>query len=90
MKKCIQIKVTGKVQGVFYRKYAVAKANELGITGFVKNENDGTVYIEAFGQDELLSLFVDWCYTGSPNSKVANVEVALTNENVDYLSFVQR
>lgn len=89
MKKCIQITVTGKVQGVFYRKYAVAKALELGITGFVKNQNDGSVYIEACAEDDVLSIFVDWCYSGSPDAEVANVEVVLKNDTAAYVSFKQ-
>lgn len=89
MKKCIQITVTGKVQGVFYRKYAVAKALELRITGIIKNQNDGSVYIEACAEDDVLSLFVDWCYSGSPNALVANVDVVLKNDNVAYDSFNQ-
>lgn len=90
MKKQIQIKVTGKVQGVFYRDYTIQKATALGITGFVKNMPDGFVYIEAFGDDEALSLFVDWCYTGSPKAEVENVEVEEMNIISNFSGFEMR
>lgn len=90
MKKQIRIKVTGKVQGVFYRKYTYQKAAELGITGFVKNMPDDSVYIEAYGDDDVLSLFVDWCYTGSPKAQVENVEVNEMATTSDFLDFEMR
>jgi acylphosphatase len=43
------IKVTGKVQGVFFRASTKAVADQLGVKGFVKNLSDGSVYIEAAG-----------------------------------------
>jgi acylphosphatase len=75
MLKTISIIVSGKVQGVWYRKYTVDKATELGISGFVKNLPDDSVYILATGTDEQLKALVQWCYIGSPKSKVEEVEV---------------
>jgi acylphosphatase len=60
----MSILVTGHVQGVFYRASTKAKADELGITGFVQNRPDGKVYIEAEGTDEELDLFKTWCSKG--------------------------
>jgi acylphosphatase len=73
--KHYNIWVRGKVQGVFFRKYTRQKAMTLGLTGFVRNEADGSVYIEAEGDDEKLEMFRDWCRTGSPSSRVSSVEV---------------
>ena len=75
MLKTVSIIVTGKVQGVWYRKYTVDKATELGISGFVKNLPDDSVYILATGTDEQLNALVQWCYTGSPKSRVVTVRV---------------
>lgn len=75
MLKTISIIVSGKVQGVWYRKYTVDKATELGISGFVKNLPDDNVYILATGTEEQLQVLVQWCYTGSPKSRVEKVEV---------------
>jgi acylphosphatase len=73
--KTISIIVTGKVQGVWYRKYTAAKATELGITGFVKNRPDDSVFILATGTEEQLQALAQWCTTGSPKSEVDKVEV---------------
>lgn len=87
MQKHIEITVTGLVQGVFFRSYTIAKANELGITGYVKNMPDGSVLIHASGEDDVLSLFIDWCYTGSPQSRVGNVQVNEIKEGDTFSRF---
>jgi acylphosphatase len=71
--KHLNIKVSGKVQGVFFRVYTQKKAEELGLTGFVQNEPDGSVYIEAEGEEILLNELTKWCYSGSPDSEVSSV-----------------
>lgn len=66
----ISIHVIGKVQGVFFRASTKEKADALGIKGFVRNEWDGSVYIEAEGEEDLLNQFTDWCRQGPPRAKV--------------------
>lgn len=75
MLQTIEIKVTGKVQGVFFRKYTWEKAIALGLSGEVSNLPDGTVYILARGNKAQLDTFMHWCYTGSPRSVVTDVQV---------------
>ncbi|MGE0588751.1 MAG: acylphosphatase [Cyclobacteriaceae bacterium] len=70
----LSIRVSGKVQGVFYRASTKDKARSLGLCGFVKNESDGSVYIEAEGDKEKLDQLVTWCRQGPPNARVENVE----------------
>ncbi len=82
MLKTISITVTGKVQGVWFRKYTVEKANELGVTGYVRNLPDESVYILATGSEEQLNAFSQWCYTGSPKSKVEQVIVKEETLNI--------
>lgn len=65
--------VKGKVQGVSYRFCAHMEALRLGLAGVVKNLPDGSVYIEAEGSDEQISKLIQWCYVGSPLSKVTEV-----------------
>lgn len=65
--------VKGKVQRVNYRVNAQAKAQSLGLTGLVKNLHNGDVYIEVEGDDDKINQFIDWCYVGSPLSKVIEV-----------------
>jgi acylphosphatase len=74
VKKAAVIKVYGRVQGVGFRYYTQKKANELGITGYVKNRPDGSVYIEAEGEQENLELFIDWCEVGPSWAHVTKLE----------------
>jgi acylphosphatase len=73
--KGVSVLVRGRVQGVFYRASTVEKAQQLGITGFVRNEPEGSVYIEAEGEDEALQQFVAWCRIGPPRAAVIDVEI---------------
>src|SRR5258706_2006965 len=70
MNKHISINVTGKVQGVFFRASAREKAEELGVKGFVRNEPDGSVYIEAEAEEIILEQFLDWCREGPPRARI--------------------
>lgn len=65
--------VKGRVQRVSYRVWAQSKAMSLGLTGYVRNLHNGDVYIEAEGDDDKVNQFIDWCYVGSPLSKVTEV-----------------
>lgn len=73
--KHLNIRVTGRVQGVYFRASAREVASNLQLRGFVRNEPDGSVYIEAEGTEEALEKFVAWCRQGPPNAVVTNVEV---------------
>ncbi|VAW26210.1 Acylphosphate phosphohydrolase, putative [hydrothermal vent metagenome] len=73
-KKAIILHVFGRVQGVGYRYYAQKKADETGISGFVRNRPDGSVYIEAEGSQEALEAFTHWCEEGPAWARVSRVE----------------
>lgn len=75
MIKHFNITVSGRVQGVFFRASTKEKANELGIKGYVRNERDGSVYIEAEGNEDGLEKFVAWCNEGPANAIVEQVNV---------------
>lgn len=72
---CRQIKVTGKVQGVWFRDSTLKKALELDVKGFVKNQPDGSVYIEAKATKKSMADFIKWCHQGPPFARVQSVEV---------------
>jgi acylphosphatase len=73
--KHFNIIVMGKVQGVFYRQSAKETAAWLGVNGFVSNEPNGTVYIEAEGTEQQLIRLVEWCRKGPANAAVSDVKV---------------
>lgn len=72
--------IAGLVQGVFYRAQAKEKADELGLTGFVKNLNDGGVEIFAEGPEDKLRLLEQWCWKGPAKAKVTAVTVTEDRE----------
>jgi acylphosphatase len=75
MKKAVSIRVYGKVQNVGFRFYTVKAAIQFDINGYVKNEPDGSVYIEAEGEPADLDTFRDWCRQGPQWSRVDRMEV---------------
>lgn len=72
-KKHFNIRVKGKVQGVFFRVSAVTEAVKLGLKGFARNESDGSVYIEAEGDENSLNHFLKWCAVGPSSAVVESV-----------------
>ncbi|HZF17568.1 MAG TPA: acylphosphatase [Steroidobacteraceae bacterium] len=66
--------VSGRVQGVFYRASAAAKARELGVTGHARNLPDGRVEVMACGDPVSVQALLDWLWVGSSASKVTAVE----------------
>jgi len=87
MKKHFTVKIIGQVQGVLFRYAAKEKADELGIQGFVRNESDGSVYVEVEGEERVLNEFFKWCEQGP---KFASVEKIETKERTPghYSDFV--
>jgi DNA ligase D-like protein (predicted 3'-phosphoesterase) len=74
--KGVRATVRGSVQGVGFRYSAVERAHELGVFGWVRNEDDGTVLVHAEGPDEAVDVLVEWLGEGPPGAVVADVEVA--------------
>jgi Raf kinase inhibitor-like YbhB/YbcL family protein len=71
----VRVVVHGNVQNVYYGQYASMAAVDIGVTGWVKNLDDGTVEVVAQGTYMQLCQMIRWCHTGSPRSAVSNVEV---------------
>ena len=74
MIKNYQIQVVGKVQGVWFRKYTFEEAVKLNIVGFVRNEQNGGVYVEAEGIESDLNKLLLFLEKGSLMSKVESVK----------------
>lgn len=69
------IRVYGVVQGVSYRAWVRKQAQELGVVGYVENESDGTVEIDAQGEEQQLEQLIDRCQNGSSLSEVERIDV---------------
>ena len=74
MRKHFNIRVRGLVQGVFFRASTKEHAASLKISGLVRNEPDGSVYIEAEGEDAALKEFIQWCHHGPAHAVVDRCE----------------
>lgn len=74
--KTLQLKVIGRVQGVGFRYYTNKKAQEFKIRGFVQNQTDGSVFIEAEGAEIDVDTFVDWVHKGPMWARVQKVIVS--------------
>ena len=71
-----KITVRGLVQGVFFRVSTKRKAQELGLTGFVHNQADGSVYIEVEGEQNAIDRLLAWLRAGGPShARVDEVDI---------------
>ena len=80
MKSSVHVIISGRVQGVWFRASTKQKAEELGLTGWVRNTSDGNVEAVFEGEDNLVKEMISWCHRGPILSKVEKVEV--TKQNV--------
>jgi acylphosphatase len=70
-----RIRVTGLVQGVFYRQSTALEAVRLGLSGDVRNLSDGSVEVEAEGLHGAVEALVAWCRLGPPSARVEELDV---------------
>ena len=70
------VRVTGRVQGIGYRQACLRRAQELGITGWVRNRMDGSVEAMLQGSPEQLADMCGWLRDGMPAALVDDLEVA--------------
>ena len=75
MKERVRLLISGRVQGVLYRRHAKLKAKELGLVGWAHNLVDGRVEIVLEGEKEEIQQFILWAKEGSPMAKVETTEV---------------
>lgn len=87
MRKRAELKIYGKVQGVFFRETCRIEARKLGLTGYVRNEPDGTVQIVAEGEDKDLNRMIEWCKYGPDNAEVERVNVQWLKSTGEFSNF---
>ena len=71
----MRVRVRGRVQGVFFRAEARARAESLGLAGWIRNLPDGRVEAVFEGEDERVESMVEWCRRGPAGAEVDAVEV---------------
>jgi acylphosphatase len=73
--RAVDVVVTGRVQGVSFRYYAEGTARRLGVTGWVRNEPDGSVAAHLEGDPEAVDAMLAWLHQGPPAASVEQVDV---------------
>lgn len=76
------VNIEGKVQGVFYRKWTVETANKLGLHGWVRNLQDGTVEAVFSGKSAAVESMVEKCRKGPPGARVSSIDITTYNKLV--------
>ncbi len=84
---CVRVVITGRVQGVFFRKTGYDLAVNLGLTGFIRNLSDGSVGAIVCGEKSKVAQFINWCYSGSPMARVDSVDIEELDGENSYPNF---
>ena len=79
--------ISGRVQGVNFRWYTQRKAEELDLTGWVRNLWDHRVEAVFEGNEEAVRQAVAWCHTGQPPARVTHVEVTYSPATGEFNTF---
>jgi acylphosphatase len=82
-----EIKISGRVQGVNFRSFALRKAREIGIKGWVKNETDGSVLVRASGEETDMNTFLDYLRSGPSMARVDNITKHQINSKSEFSGF---
>lgn len=85
--KRIHLVIRGRVQGVFFRASAVREAKRLGLTGWVKNRNDGAVELVAEGEEDQVKDFLAWAQHGPSTARVDKVDTRWRSYTGEFASF---
>lgn len=78
----VHLIIKGKVQGVFFRASAKDRADEIGVSGWVKNTEDGNVEAMANGNEAQIQKFIEWCKTGPRRAVVSDIVITHKKEQI--------
>ncbi|HDH91337.1 MAG TPA: acylphosphatase [Candidatus Aenigmarchaeota archaeon] len=73
--KRVRVKIFGRVQGVFFRYNTRKIAERLGVKGWIRNCEDGSVEAVFEGEDKAVDKIIKWCHKGPSLAKVEKVDV---------------
>lgn len=83
--------IYGQVQGVGFRYSTTHLAKKIHVNGIVRNESDGSVYVEAVGENDQIETFIDELAKGpSPSAKVDKIEILYDSSIPNYNGFGER
>jgi acylphosphatase len=79
--RAVRLRVSGRVQGVGYRAWAVREAARLGLRGWVRNRADGSVEALVIGDAEAVAAMIEACWQGPRAAAVAGVAVEVAEDD---------
>jgi len=82
-----RLRIYGRVQGVFFREAMRQRADQLKVTGWVRNRSDGSVEAVVQGKAFEVDTLIDWAYRGPDAAKVDRVEIELAQDEGDHAIF---
>ncbi len=85
--KRVQLFVRGRVQGVFFRAAAQREARRLGVSGWVKNRNDGSIEVVAEGEEDAIKEIISWAQHGPSAARVEQVDVRWKGYTGEFAEF---
>jgi len=88
-RRAVRLVIAGKVQGVWFRAWAVKQATTLGLDGWVRNRSTGVVEALAVGPPEAVETFIRACQKGPPSARVSSIEVH-TAQGITARGFTQK
>ena len=75
MERSYQLRISGIVQGVFFRASTRDMARTIDVKGYVKNEKDGAVMAEIEGDEDAVNKLIQWCHNGPSGARVDRVDI---------------
>ncbi len=85
-----QVLFFGRVQGVFFRDNARGKAQEMGVTGWVRNLRDGSVEAVMEGPRDDVEKLIEWCRSSQPYARVTEAKVSWEDYTGEFSDFFIR
>ena len=86
-KNRVRLLISGRVQGVWYRASTKQQADDLGLTGWVRNCQSGQVEVIAEGADAAIDKLISWCRTGPSMARVTDVQVEFGDYRGEFVGF---
>lgn len=87
MKSKAIIIVQGRVQGVFFRQRTKEEADKLGLFGWVRNEEDGSVKIIAEGEEDKIKELIKWLRVGPRFARVDEIKIKWQEAKGEFSKF---
>jgi len=87
MKTWVHVVISGQVQGVWFRARTKQKAEQLGLTGWVKNTVDGNVEAIFEGDEPTVNEMIAWCRKGPPLAQVTDIKVTRQRFGGEFTDF---